>query len=338
MSKKFYTVRFQFPILWKLFFIIVIGILVLTFGFPGFRKAVYKLVPFKTAAVLLNSERIYDKSRSVCDVFTGDSGELYLLYKNKLLKKDAEGNKILLDSKRVSGLTGKYSSLKFGTVIDGNIIIGDWYGGVYRLSNDKWKRVYSVQEKKTYSTGLLKKDKHYYLFTSKGVHKLDAGFKLVDKQLEGEVIEDASYFNKSIYIRTRNGLYRLTSENWERVLEIYKDSRVFGLDSNSENLILFSREGLIYLNKNLEEIKKELPGNSFSDYTFNKDYEFISAYKKGIFIRKFNQEWVHFPSPALVKARSSKNHFHNGIVWAAFYTKGFYGIDVERLLELEGAK
>ena len=335
MQGKFYTVRFQFPILWKAFFALTITLFFFLAYVPQFRKILYQALPIKVVAVIFNAERIDDFEKSASNCKEDSDGTIYISSKSKLISYKEGSNRELITSNKIRDLNGgKYQSINVFNVINGKIFIVDWYGSVFSDLNGNWQRIYTP-DKKNYSTNILFLNDKYYLVYSKKLLIFDNAFKLIKSEFDDESISCSIIFKGDLFILKKEGLLKLEGASWKKVFHS-PDFFASGIFTNDENLILLSKKkGLTYLNEKFEVIANELPGNYFDGYAKDEHFEVVTAYKEGFFVRQQGKDWIQFPSPGKTKSRTGDIVLKEGHVWMPCYGSGLFKVDLIRLLELE---
>lgn len=336
MKAKFYTVKFQFPLLWKIFLASGISLTYCILTMSNLRKSIYQAVPFKLAAVHLNSFKEKDVSRSAVDLLQSQDGTIYSVDKYKITKYSGIRSEEELSKERYLRIcNGKYQALNICEEYNGALYAGDWYGGFHTNQSGQWKKVFQADEKKARILGIHKKNDHFYLTSSKGLLVLNSQFKLISHELKEEYIYDSKVVNHKLYILTAKQVLLLENEKMTPVHSRTKNVRASKLSQSYGDLVLLTDKGVMFLEKDGSLSPGFLPEYSITDYTTDGNFEAATVYKQGIFIRKSGGEWIQFPSPAKTKARSSDLLIKDGVLWAAFYSSGLYRIDIKRLLELE---
>ena len=335
MQGKFYTVRFQFPLLWKAFIVLNITLFFFLAFVPQFRKVIYQAFPIKVAAVIFNSERVGEFGKSASNCIESSDGSIYISSKSKLISYDGTGNKELIDSKKIRDLNGgKYQSINVFRVLDGKIFIVDWFGSVYSNLHGDWQKVYTP-EKKNFSTNIHFHKGQFYLIYSKKLLIFDKGFKLQKTEFNDQPLYSSTHFKGNLFLLKKEGLLKRDGDSWKKVFHS-PDFFANGIFTNKEHLILYSRKkGLTYLDEHFEVTSNELPGKYFDAYAKDEHFEVVTAYKEGFFVRQKGKEWIQFPSPGKTKSRTGDIVLNNGHLWMPCYGSGMFKVDLLRLLELE---
>lgn len=335
MKAKFYTVKFQFPLLWKLFLATGISLSFAIMTLPKLRKAIYTAFPIKLVAVHFNSVKEKDAGTSLVNMLESTDGSIYAIDKYNITKFTGSTVEKELSRKQFLAISnGKYQPLKSFAEIDNILYAGDWYGGFYSKQSGKWKKVFQAAERHRI-LGIFKDKDNYYLISSKGIFVLSLQFKLIKKELENEYVKEPIIIQDQLYILTRKHTYQLKDKQFVPIYTSTKELSISKLAKCNGELLLLTKKGAMYLEKDGSLTPKFLFEHYIDDYTTDGKFEVVTVYKHGIFIRKNGSDWIQFPSPGKSKARSSGLIIKNDTLWAAYYTSGLFRIDFKRLLELE---
>lgn len=334
---NFYTVKFQFPLAWKVFLATSISLIFAIASMPNLRKAIYQVAPVKTLAIILNSSTDKEYGTSVVDLLESENSSIYSLDKYKIVKfsQGVVTEAMTRDQLRsVSG--GRMQSMNSLSEIDQKLFIGTWNGAIISNVGGNWQKVYQAKEKVIIS-GVFKHADHYYALSSKGVFVLNEEFKLIKRLLKEEYIEEHIICAGKVYILSRKKLLQFKNKEWVTLHNNDRELYISKIATVNNSLALLTSKGLRTIDDKGQISNAELTEYSIDNFAANSNFQAVYVYKKGLFLRKFGEEWVHFPPPGKNKSRCSSMIIKDGTLWASFYGSGLYQINFKRLLELENS-
>jgi hypothetical protein len=245
MQTRFYTVRYSFPLKWKVFMLAMATFSLVFFVSSTFRRSLIQLIPSQKVIVELSSSKIDGVSSPLHFLFNDE--KLHALTKNNIIEFPS-CETVFKSSELRGALQGKKSSaLSCGLWHENKLYIGDWKGRLYWKNLEQW---HSLELGAAKINDIAYFDGLFYVSTLNGLCEVDltkknsARVKLLgNKEVQNFVEHDGA-----LYTSTENKIYiKKLGEVWR--LAFTTSSKINQLIVQDSKLIMATQSGLFNQDK-----------------------------------------------------------------------------------------